>query len=73
MTELLLLTTGLLIGIILTYLYMRKKGIDLSELYTDQLVKNRLLKEVIVDAPKTKKPWKKKYYGSKKKTDKPKS
>ena len=67
MNEILTFTVGLLIGVIAMYLYMRRKGIDLSELYTDQLVKNKLLKEVITNGSKPAKSWKKKkYYGSKK-------
>jgi|19_taG_2_1085344.scaffolds.fasta_scaffold01806_5 3-phosphoglycerate kinase len=65
MTELLTFVIGLLVGGIIVYIYMRKKGIDLNELLADTMVKNKLLKEEIVRKPKPKKWTKKKYYGKK--------
>ena len=66
MTELLTFVIGLLVGSIIVYIYMRKKGVDLNELLADAMVKNKLLKEEIVRKPKPKKWTKKKYYGKQK-------
>ena len=65
MTELLTFVIGLLVGGIIVYIYMRKKGIDLNEILADTMVKNKLLKEEIVRKPKSKKWIKKKYYSKK--------
>ena len=51
------------------YVYMRKQGIELSELLTDSLVKSRLLKEEIVKVDKPKYKSKKRYYDNKKKPE----
>ena len=70
MEQILILLLGILLGGIIVYVYMRKKGIDLTELLTDNMVKNRLLKEEINKSSKTKKKWngsKKRYYGKKNK------
>ena len=70
MEQILILLLGILLGGIIVYVYMRKKGIDLTELLTDNMVKNRLLKEEINKSSKPKKKWngsKKRYYGKKNK------
>ena len=74
MTETIILTfaLGFVLGGIIMYIYMRKQGVELSELLTDSLVKSKLLKEEIGKTAKPKKDWnksKRKYYGNKKKTD----
>ncbi len=73
MEQILTLLLGILLGGIMVYVYMRKKGIDLKELLTDNMVKNRLLKEEINKSSKPKKKWngpKKRYYGKKNKAGK---
>ena len=70
MAEALTFTLGLLIGVILTYIYMRKQGIEIKELYADSLLKNRYLKEYVENGSnKSNSNWKrknKKYHGRKK-------
>lgn len=68
MTEALSLLVGLLSGGIITYFYMRSKGIEITQLYTDSLLKNQLLKQELTKAPKKKSSnWKgqKRYHGKK--------
>tara|TARA_B100000424_G_C22937418_1_gene498768 strand:+ start:2377 stop:2595 length:219 start_codon:yes stop_codon:yes gene_type:complete len=60
---------GLLVGSISMYIYMRKQGVELKELYTDSLLKNKFLKEHVEKSkPSKPKNWnkKKRYYGKSK-------
>ena len=69
MTEVLYLIIGMLVGGITVYVYLNKKVANTIDALTDNLVKNRLLKEEIGKSAKTKKNWnnsKKRYYGNKK-------
>ena len=67
MTEVLYLIIGLLLGIILMYVYMKRKGVEMTTLYTDSLLKNQLLKQELKKSPKKNKNWKghRKYHGKK--------
>ena len=68
MNEVLLFTIGFLIGSIIVYVYMKKFGHELTNLYTDSMLKNKLLK---AELKKNTKKWngkKKKFYHGKKKS-----